>query len=325
MPCRTESCNDQFAVTRRQVASCFLTSTLLLIPDLAVAFQSRVAVDMGFLAKPDSQLDYATAALAIDRLVDPAANVQTSEVMITRLVDAARQMAGPNPTDAYKLAAVRKTIYDAGPWNYGRAFAYDMDDPLGQVLENRLLSTYFQTRKGNCVSMPVLFLIVADKMGLKVHLGTAPLHLFVRYTDPQGVDHSLEATSGGSEARTDWYRQNLPMSDKALENGIYMRALSKRESIAEMANIVLDFLVEQRRYQEAVEVADAILAVNPREAYTMVKKASAIGGILQADFIDKYPAPALIPPALRVRYQTLAQENERLFRTAEALGWEPTT
>jgi regulator of sirC expression with transglutaminase-like and TPR domain len=279
---------------------------------------------VGLLAEADERLDYSRAAFAVNKIVDPTANLQTTELTIARLVDAARQMAGPNPTDAYKLAAVRKTIYDSGPWNYNSAFAYDRADPLGQILKNRLLSTYVQTRKGNCVSMPFLFLIVADRMGLNVHLGTAPLHFFVRYTDPQGVDHNLEATSGGHEARTDWYRKNLPMTDRALESGIYMRTLSKRESIAEMANVVLDFLLEQRRYQEAVEVADAILAVNPREPYTMVKKASAIGGILQGDFIEKYPIPALIPPALRVRYQALAQENERLFKAAEALGWEPT-
>lgn len=312
-------------LSRRGVVCGLLGSALLSAGAVAKINQSAPSNIASILAGTESQLDYARTALAIDALIDPAANLQASEAMIARLVDAARQMAGPNPTDVYKLAAIRKAIYAAGPWNYNRAFTYDQADPLGQVLKNRLISTYIQTRQGNCVSMPILLLIVADLMDLKVHLGTAPLHLFVRYTDPQGVDHNLEATSGGHEARTDWYRQKLPMTDKALESGIYMRTLSKRESIAEMANVVLDFLVEQRRYQEAVEVADAILKVNPREAYTMVKKASAIGGILQTDFIDKYPTPALIPPALRVHYQALAQENERLFKAAEALGWEPST
>jgi hypothetical protein len=69
-----------------------------------------------------------------------------------------------------------------------------------------MLSTYVRTRKGNCVSMPVLFLIVADRIGLKVRLAAAPLHLFVRYTDAAGADHNLEATSGGHEAPAELYR-----------------------------------------------------------------------------------------------------------------------
>ncbi|CAN5244587.1 hypothetical protein BH10PSE14_BH10PSE14_11710 [soil metagenome] len=233
-------------------------------------------------------------------------------------------MAGPKPNDSYKLSATRQAIYVAGAWNYNRAFSYDLDDPLGQHIKNRLLSTYVQTRKGNCVSMPTLFLIVADRIGLNVHLATAPLHLFIRYTDPNGVDHNLETTSGGHEARTEWYRENLPMTDRAIESGAYMRTLTKRETIAEMATIVMDHLLDERRYQEAIDVADAILAVVPRDAYTIVKKGSALAGQLHAEFIDKYPNPALIPSALRPRYQLLAAANAKAFREAEALGWEPS-
>jgi hypothetical protein len=155
-------------------------------------------------------------------------------------------------------------------------------------------------------------------------LAAAPLHLFIRYTDTQGVDHNLETTSGGHEARTEWYRQNLPMNDKAIANGVYMRTLSKRESVAEMANVVLDVLLDQHRYQEAIDVADAILAANPRDAYALVKKGSAYGGLLQLEFIGKYPNPELIPPALRDHFVMLGQQNQKAFKDAEALGWEPT-
>jgi len=232
-------------------------------------------------------------------------------------------MAGPSPSDRYKLAAVRKAIYVSGAWNYNRPFTYDLADPLGQQVRSKMLSTYVRTRKGNCVSMPVLFLIVADRIGLKVRLAAAPLHLFVRYTDASGVDQNLEATSGGHEAPADLYRRNMLMSDLAIQSGLYMRTLTKRETIAQMAAAVLDFLVAERRYEEAADVADAMLAVNPRDAYALVKKGSAMGEMLQAEFEDKYPVPALIPPALRARYAMLAAANDKAFRAAEALGWEP--
>jgi regulator of sirC expression with transglutaminase-like and TPR domain len=313
----------------------FIISMLWLIPIAAVIVASGAGAYVApstptvlvreMLRPPEATLDYKAVSGLIDGLLDPQRDPKITDAMIDRLVDAARQMAGPNPTDAYKLAAIRKAIYVAGAWNYNRAFEYDQTDPFGRVLINRLLSTYIRTRKGNCVSMPILFLIVADRMGLNVHLAAAPLHLFVRYTDPQGIDHNLETTSGGHEARTEWYRQNLPMSDKAMANGVYMRTLTKRESIAEMASIVLDALLDQRRYQEAIEVADAIIAANPREAYAMVKRGSAYGSLLQAEFIDKYPDPTQIPPALRARYMMLGQQNQKAFKDAEALGWEPTS
>jgi regulator of sirC expression with transglutaminase-like and TPR domain len=294
------------------------------VPATAQTLPAPVRIVREVLSRPDTGLDYLEAAIAFDRLIDTHSDVAASRFMVARLTDAARQMAGPRPSDAYKFAAVRQAIYVAGAWNYGRPFSYDLADPLGMQIKSKMLSTYVRSRKGNCVSMPTLFLIVADRMGLKVRLGAAPLHLFVRYTDPMGAEHNLEATSGGHEARTEWYRTHLPMSDRAIESGIYMRTLTKRETIAAMATSVMDFLLSERRYQEASDVADAILAANPRDTYAMVKKGTALAGLMQAEFVEKYPNPALIPPALRARYATLAAANGKVFRDAEALGWSET-
>jgi regulator of sirC expression with transglutaminase-like and TPR domain len=275
------------------------------------------------LSQPESRLDFLEAAMTFDRVIDKAGTTSSAPATVARLVDAALQMAGPEPTDAYKLAAVRKAIYGAGAWNYNRPFTYDLKDPFGQQVRSKMLSTYVRTRKGNCVSMPVLFLIVADRIGLKVRLAAAPLHLFVRYTDPSGVDHNLEATSGGHEASAEIYRRKMPMSERAIRSGLYMRTLTKRETVAQMAASVLDFLMAERRYQEAADVADAMLAVNPRDAYALVKRGSAVAGMMKAEFQDKYPMPALIPAALRPRYAMLAAANDKAFRDAQALGWEP--
>jgi regulator of sirC expression with transglutaminase-like and TPR domain len=275
------------------------------------------------LSQPESKLDFLAAATAFDRAIDKGSDTSAARATVARLVDAARQMAGPKPSDRYKLAAVRKAIYGAGAWNYNRPFTYDLADPYGQQVRSKMLSAYVRTRKGNCVSMPVLFLIVADRIGLKVRLAAAPLHLFVRYTDPAGVGHNLEATSGGHEAPADLYRRKMPMSDRAIQSGLYMRTLTKRETIAQMAASVLDFLMADRRYQEAADVADAMLAVNPRDAYALVKKGSAMGEMLEAEFHGKYPVPAMMPPTLRPRYAMLAAANDKGFRDAEALGWEP--
>lgn len=275
------------------------------------------------LGRPETELDFLEAAVTFDSLIDKSSDVAATRALVDRLVDAARQMAGPRPNDTYKLAAVRQEIYVSGLWNYNRPFSYDLADPFGQHVKSKMLSTYVRTRKGNCVSMPVLFLIVADRMGLKVRLAAAPLHLFVRYTDPARAEHNLEATSGGHDARLEWYRTNLPMTDRAIQSGIYMRTLSKRETIVAMAATILDFLMAEHRYQEAADVADAILAVSPRDAYALVKKGSAMGGMMKAEFQDKYPDPARIPLALRPRYAGLAAANDKAFRDAEALGWEP--
>ncbi len=103
-------------LSRRQVSCGLLASALLPSATLANARQIAPPLVAGLLGKTDSRLDYAEAALAIDAMIDPAADLKETSATIARLIDAARQMAGPT----YKLAAIRKAIYDAGPWNYGK-------------------------------------------------------------------------------------------------------------------------------------------------------------------------------------------------------------
>jgi regulator of sirC expression with transglutaminase-like and TPR domain len=282
---------------------------------------SAISRNVAAILDASGRTSFLQAKVALDALI--GGTFHLPDPRLERLADAVRQMAGPNPTDRYKLAAIRRTIYERGPWNEDRPFRYDQADPLGLNVQNKLLSTYFRTRLGNCVSMPILFLILAEQAGLNVGLATAPLHVFVRYIAPDGQALNVEATSGGHFARDKWYRRNMPMSDRALASGLYMRSLSRAESFAVMATTVVEFLMDAARYQEAVDVCDIILRHSPRDGFTMVKRGTAVAGIMQVEFLDRYSSPAAVPERLRGRYRALAEQNRQAFGAAEALGWEP--
>lgn len=220
--------------------------------DFSSAAASRVDT---ILSLPEEQLDYGRAKLALDKIVDRPLDVATMAAKFNRMAKRALHMAGQGANGEAKLAALRKLIYQSGQWNGNRPFAYDQSDPDGQSIRARLISHYLATRLGNCVSMPILFLILGEKLGLDVALATAPLHIFVRYTDGRGRVFNLETTSGAHPARDEWIRQNFPMTDRALETGIYMRTLPRREAFAHMAAAVVELLIHEGRYQEAIGVS----------------------------------------------------------------------
>jgi regulator of sirC expression with transglutaminase-like and TPR domain len=172
------------------------------------------------LSAPDADLDYAEAKLALDLLVDPWLNTDAARAELDRLTDAALRLAGPGAHPGQKLAALRGLIYEPGPWNEERPFAYDQSDPDGTFIPNKMLANYLARRVGNCVSMPVLFLILAERIGLDMALAAAPFHIFVRHCMPDGRIINLETTSGAHPARDEWYHQLAPMSDRALASGI---------------------------------------------------------------------------------------------------------
>ncbi|HST35268.1 MAG TPA: transglutaminase family protein [Allosphingosinicella sp.] len=275
------------------------------------------------LSAPDDQLNYGRAKLALDQIIDPSIDAEATLAEVDRLAESATTIAGPRAADGVKLSALQRVIYEGGAWNGNRPFGYDHSDPLGQNVRNKLLSTYLRTRRGNCVSMPILFLLVGDRMGLNLSLSTAPLHVFVRYTAPTGRVMNIEAANGGHPTRDLWYREIMPMSDRAIESGLYLRTLTKREAIAHMATTVMEFLMTEQRFQEAIDVAEVILQNFPRDGYTMAKLGTAYAGLMRIEFVQRYPNPALIPDDMRGRYVMLAQRNQQAFQSAEALGWEP--
>ena len=302
-----------------------LVAAILIWPagTFAQPASSPAAIVRDVLSVRDDQLDYGRAKLAFDQIIDPSLNANATLAEIDQLASRASALAGPNASPAVKLSALRRVIYESGEWNGGRPFAYDHADPLGQNVRNKLISTYLATRRGNCVSMPILFLIVGERLGLNLALSTAPLHIFLRYTEEGGREINLEATSGGHPARTLWYRQNLPMTDRAIESGLYMRTLSRTEAVAHMASTVVDFLMSEGRFPEAIDVAEVILQHYPRDGYTRVKLGTAYAELMRGEFLERFPPPAPVPPDLRERFLLLARRNQLAFEAAEALGWEP--
>ena len=172
--------------------------------------------------------------------------------------------------------------------------------------------------------MPILQLIVAERLGLNVSLSTAPLHVFMRYTNPtNGRSIAIEATSGGHPARETEYFEKMGVTQTQVDSGIYLGVLTKRESIAVMASTVTEWLMSQGRYAEAIEVADVLLEYYPTDVHAMLTRGSAHGELLRTEFIERFPNPQTIPPSLRPRFQMLASQNAAAFQQAEAWGWRP--
>lgn len=265
--------------------------------------------------------DLAEVKLAIDHMVDPTVDVEAGLAAIDRMAGEVQAMADEATGSAEKLAALKRYVYEAGVWNGNKPFQYDLTDPLGENPASRKLIRYLETRRGNCVTMPILLLLLGERLGLKMTLAEAPLHLFVKYTDDDGKTWNLEATSGAGFTRDAWYREKLPMTDKAVQNGIYLRALSRDETVATMAAFLVEHHLAAGDFEKAAAVADVLLRHYPNAAYVLAKKGTAYFRLLQREVISQYTRMEDIPPDLRARADAWYRENTTAFDRAEALGW----
>ncbi|MEX3010526.1 transglutaminase family protein [Hoeflea sp. TYP-13] len=274
------------------------------------------------------KMNYTSAKLQIDALIDPSTNVGATVDTLDEMSGTVRKMLTTIPIEeadksVERLRALKAFLYQPGHWNSFEPFQYDLNDPFGERIENKLLATYLETRQGNCVSMPILLLVLGERLDLDLTLSTAPLHVLVKYTDDgTGKTYNLEATSGAGFTRDTWYQKKSPMSEVAIKNGVYLKKLSRRETLAVMATTVLEFLLEQDQREEAIAVADVLLEAFPTHAYAMVKKGTAYYHLLNENILEPFPDPKSIPKELRPLADFCYNQNQMAFQKAEALGWQ---
>lgn len=280
-----------------------------------------VSAVRAILDQPDSALDYAKAKVAVDGLIDPAFDRRAVFDQLDSLAEVARDLTNGDSRPAKKLAALRKLLYEKGSWNGHRPFEYDHVDYQNPRVS--LLPNYLATRRGHCVTMPILFLILADRLGLDIALARATCHLFVRCRGENGQITNLETTSGALPARDSWLCETRRVSQRGIETGFYMRSLSRREANGTMALTLVEHLMEQQRFREAIAVSELLVQNDPTNGISLAHQGQAYFRILGTEFLDKYRFAHLIPPYLQDQYERLLRSNHSAFQAAAALGWEP--
>ncbi|MDO6967116.1 transglutaminase family protein [Rhizobium alvei] len=298
----------------------------LTAPASARAFEfHNIQLESQVAALFQGSRDIAEIKLTIDRMVEPGVDVAANLQIINGMAaDLERMRAEAGVTsDLDKLAILRRYIYEPGPWNGGKAFSYDLDDPMGVRPENRLLSDYLGDRRGNCVSMPMLMMILGNRMGLLMTLAEAPQHSLIKFTDSEGREWNLEATSGGGFTRESHYRKEMPsLTETAIKNGVYLRGLPRDEMIAgEVSGMLVAHLIGTGRLEDAVAVSDQLLTKAPKSIRLKLARASVLSLLLKRDITDRYKRMNEMTPDIRAYADDLYRQNMAAFAEAEALGW----
>jgi hypothetical protein len=137
-----------------------------------------------------------------------------------------------------KWASVFQVMHDTIPLNIKdtiykyEPFSYDFSDVFGhQTRENLFVSKLLATRKGNCHSLPYLYKILAEELGVQANLALAPNHMYIKHRSVREGWYNTELTSGIFPMDS-WIMASGFVHIDAIVNGVYMKALNNNESIA---------------------------------------------------------------------------------------------
>lgn len=140
---------------------------------------------------------------------------------------------------------------------------YDFEDFKGQQKYDQMFVTKaLASGKGQCHSMPLLYLCVAELLGAKANLSLAPEHSFIQFFDDKNRRMSFECTNGNLVSEN-WLMQSGFINATALKNKTYLDTLSQRKLFAQcMADLALgyqtkfgndDFLEQIQRTIEKID------------------------------------------------------------------------
>lgn len=108
---------------------------------------------------------------------------------------------------------------------------YDFDDPWGyNDWANMFVTKLMNTNYGQCHSMPLLYLMVAQEIGAKAYLATSPSHLYVKYKKGnQWVN--VELTNGHLTSDS-WVIASGYIKSEAVKSRMYLDTISLQQTIA---------------------------------------------------------------------------------------------
>ncbi len=114
-------------------------------------------------------------------------------------------------------------------------FFYDFNDYSGEKdHRNYFVTKALATGTGQCNSLPAIYLILAEQLGVTAYLSFAPHHSFIVYPDANGELNNYETTSH-SKLPDQWYKNYLQIKNEAVQSGIYLTPLNKKQIISNLA------------------------------------------------------------------------------------------
>ena len=214
------------------------------------------------LKRSENQIDIGEAALVLAKDFYPNLNIpyflEAFDYLAQRFEALMKTGDYSKPIDKIKL--LNTYLYKKGWWNDSISFSYDDEDYFLNGFHgirkksNKFINGYIATKKGSCITMPMLYLIIAERINLPLYPVISPKHFFVRYIPKdltETFEANIETTNGGSFLSDQTYIDDAGIPKRAIENGVYLKTLTKKEFIAALLAINGTRFADNKNYKKA--------------------------------------------------------------------------
>jgi regulator of sirC expression with transglutaminase-like and TPR domain len=252
------------------LVACFFLSSVAETKDIRQKAIDKNNKPSNFIQKlldaKEADIDLAKIALELAKEIDPTVNVKADLKKIKLMSNEVKKKTLGSTFPKIQIDSINQFLYkDMG-------LQYDFSDPKAKGVENNLLSHTLKTQKGSCLTMPLLYMAIAQQLKIPIYPVVVQNHMFLRYTVPGGEEINIEATSGGSFPNS-YYINRFQVSSDAVSNGNYMKTYSYKEIAGILLLYNSQHYFKQSNHKKAFEYIDAAMKMFPRNPNLVMAKA----------------------------------------------------
>jgi formylglycine-generating enzyme required for sulfatase activity/regulator of sirC expression with transglutaminase-like and TPR domain len=161
------------------------------------------------------------------------------------------------PEDVIQI--LRTVIHNEGGYGYTE----EVDERGVPVNPEELfLHGLLNTRKGYCMNLSLLYLILGQKLGLPLHGVALPNHFFVRY-EVEGARINIETTEQGASYPDSFYQQRFGTPGKN-QKSYFMKNLDGRQTLGAYFSNVGMVYYQNQKPERAVFYLGLSTSINPQ-------------------------------------------------------------
>lgn len=216
-----------------------LAVLLFALPPLAQAqtasYESAYATLKAMLEKKQ-RLSFSKAVFTVENAwYDNKLNQVEFDQQIAQLASLCQQMVAKKQLQSYRTSrnwAIFMLLTQKVPENNSTPYSYDFEDFAGNGnYAHTFVTRLLKDHKGNCLSLPLLYKCLAQKLGTQAQLTIGPSHAWIRHVDEKGKWTNVELTSGQFPS-DGLMMTELGVSNEAIRSGAYGKELTEQQALA---------------------------------------------------------------------------------------------
>ena len=216
------------------------------------------------LAAPEDQIDLARAALLIAAIDNPEFNVVDSLQTLDDLASDFSKSLPEGATDAEKLTAFHRFLFDEQGFHGSRVSYYSPS--------NSYLNETIDDREGLPITLSVVYMTLARRVGLKVDGIGLPGHFVVRTLPALGEPTLIDPFERGKTLSLDDAKLLVTETGRTWDETALVAQTSKQIVIRMMRNL-LNLANESQDPEAALRYVETILALDPESLSDRLLKA----------------------------------------------------